>query len=282
MNPFYAARIRKSLDYIEENLDKLITLEDIASRAHYSPYHFHRLFSEFCGETPGNFINRIRLEKAAWLLVHCEDLTITDVLFKLGYSSPQAFSRAFRQFYNVPPREYRVTYKTKATYEKNPHFFDSLEITIKRQPSVKVACIDSMKGYDSDLISSNWERLLNWAHSEGIDSKALKMGISYDDPEFSKPHKNRHKVCIEIPETLEPPPDMGSMRISDTPIACLSLKGYPKDVKDGFMFMYNHWLPKNSFYPSIKPPFEAYRTLDINGINNITLCIPIRKHSKIC
>jgi len=58
------------LDYIEKNLSEKLTLEKLAGIANFSAYHFHRLFKAFVGETLFQFIQRVRLERAADVLVN--------------------------------------------------------------------------------------------------------------------------------------------------------------------------------------------------------------------
>mgnify|MGYP000392121237 CR=1 FL=1 len=59
------ARLNTSIKYIEENLSEKLSLEIIAEKAHFSSFHFHRLFKVIVGETLNSFINRKRIEKAA-------------------------------------------------------------------------------------------------------------------------------------------------------------------------------------------------------------------------
>lgn len=65
----YTARINRVIDYIEANIDKDLSLEELANVAHFSPFHFHRIFSAMVGETLNGFTQRIRIEKAAAKLV---------------------------------------------------------------------------------------------------------------------------------------------------------------------------------------------------------------------
>jgi AraC-like DNA-binding protein len=60
--------IDKAVAYIEANLSRRLTLEDVAGQVGYSPYHFLRLFWAVTGETPGAYIRNRRLAEAARLL----------------------------------------------------------------------------------------------------------------------------------------------------------------------------------------------------------------------
>ncbi len=54
----YIFRINKVIDYIENNLDNSLSLEELARIASFLPYHFHRIFSAFKGETLNGFVKR--------------------------------------------------------------------------------------------------------------------------------------------------------------------------------------------------------------------------------
>lgn len=60
----YKSRINRVFDYIEKNIEKQFSLVELASQASFSKYHFDRIFLAMVGETPFQFINRVRLEKA--------------------------------------------------------------------------------------------------------------------------------------------------------------------------------------------------------------------------
>ena len=53
----YTARMNRAMDYIREHLDKRLTLVEVAEKANFSPFHFHRIFSSCVGETLNTFIN---------------------------------------------------------------------------------------------------------------------------------------------------------------------------------------------------------------------------------
>lgn len=81
-------------------------LADLVSLAGFSRFHFTRLFSEIVGEHPSDFVGRIAMERAAYRLAH-EGLSVPTVAREAGYSTPEAFGRAFRAFYGCSPASYR-------------------------------------------------------------------------------------------------------------------------------------------------------------------------------
>ena len=65
----YIFRVNRVIDYIETNIDKDLSLEDLARIANFSQFHFHRIFRAIVGETLNRFIQRMRVEKAATQLM---------------------------------------------------------------------------------------------------------------------------------------------------------------------------------------------------------------------
>ena len=103
----YTRRINRVVDHIETNLDRPLPLERLADVAHFSKYHFHRIFFAHVGETPGQFIQRLRIEKAARLLIANRGRSVTDVALDCGFSDSAAFARAFRAVFGVSPSGFR-------------------------------------------------------------------------------------------------------------------------------------------------------------------------------
>ena len=81
----YTSRINRVIDYIEKNTDKGLSLESLAKVAIFSPFHFHRIFRAMVGETLNQFIQRIRIEKAAAQLIVNPKKSITEIAFDCGF-----------------------------------------------------------------------------------------------------------------------------------------------------------------------------------------------------
>ena len=97
--------VQKMQDYIEANLAEKITLSALANTCSLSPWYAHRLFREYTGYAPAEYIRRIRLAKSA-LRLKKENIKIIDVAFDLGFSSVDGYTRAFRKEFGINPGEY--------------------------------------------------------------------------------------------------------------------------------------------------------------------------------
>lgn len=98
--------IRNALAYMEENLDGEIDNATVAQIAMSSPYHFQRMFAFLVGVPPAEYVRRRRLTLAAYDLQNSDEKVI-DVAVKYGYSSADAFSRAFQALHGVTPTKAR-------------------------------------------------------------------------------------------------------------------------------------------------------------------------------
>ena len=96
------------VDSLAESLDDHdASGEDLAARAHLSRFHFDRVVSAVSGETPVRLRRRILLERAAFRLVTTR-ATVLEVALEAGYSSNEAFTRAFRRAYGAAPASWRA------------------------------------------------------------------------------------------------------------------------------------------------------------------------------
>lgn len=92
--------------HIDEHLDGDLSLAKLAARMKLSPFHFHRKFRDYFGESLHQHIKRLRLERAAWeLLQHSKP--VKSIALSSGYRTVSAFSHAFSLFAGVPPTHYR-------------------------------------------------------------------------------------------------------------------------------------------------------------------------------
>lgn len=103
--------INKSEDYINNHLGENITLDDLSRHIGISKYHFHRLFRESNDETIKQFILRVKMERSAIYLLIRNDITITEVAQRYGYSDSSSYTKAFKKIHGVSPTTYRKARK---------------------------------------------------------------------------------------------------------------------------------------------------------------------------
>jgi AraC family transcriptional regulator len=111
--------ILKSVSYIEQNLQKEIDVFEVSKEVCYSLYHFTRLFQSITGYSPKSYIQQRRLSEAAKELRETNN-KIADIAYDYQFGSPESFSRAFRNQFNVNPKEVRKGHPLTALQIVNP------------------------------------------------------------------------------------------------------------------------------------------------------------------
>lgn len=100
------AELQGVLSYISTNLDGDVSLDALAAKAGISRFHLHRVFSSAVGETPKQVSARLRLGRAAMLLL-TTDHSVLDVALAAGFQSHETFCRAFQRRFRMTPGAYR-------------------------------------------------------------------------------------------------------------------------------------------------------------------------------
>jgi AraC-like DNA-binding protein len=108
------AALLKLLHGLDPCEDPKTTLAHLARRAGQSRFHFQRSFRARLGETPRQFIERLRLEQAAARLVRSKD-SVLAIALGSGFASHEVFTRAFRRHFGCSPVRYRLTALAQAT-----------------------------------------------------------------------------------------------------------------------------------------------------------------------
>ena len=102
-----ACRLRRVTEYIQQNLDKDLTLAELAAVVYMSPYHFARLFKCSTGVPPHRFVVRQRIAGARAFLA-TQELSIAQISRMVGFRTPSHFATVFRRVTSVTPRGYRA------------------------------------------------------------------------------------------------------------------------------------------------------------------------------
>lgn len=106
----YTKEIKKAMNYIENNLNEGIRLEEAAAFAGFSKYHFQRVFKRETGLNLYEYIQKRRLAEASSLLLN-SNIRILDIAVYLCFESQEVFTRAFKKVYGLPPGQYRKVLK---------------------------------------------------------------------------------------------------------------------------------------------------------------------------
>lgn len=99
--------VKKIIKYLNENYENKISLEQIAHNMYLSPVYISKIFKEETGESPINYLIKIRLEKAKDILMNDVGGSIKSIANQVGYEDVYHFSKLFKKYYGISPLYYR-------------------------------------------------------------------------------------------------------------------------------------------------------------------------------
>lgn len=95
-----------AIEYLEKHLLEGVSLEQLAKQFNFSKFHYARLFKAVLGENIGDYQMKRRLTIAAMSLLETRD-SILNIAIMCGYSSQESFTRMFKAYFGITPKDYR-------------------------------------------------------------------------------------------------------------------------------------------------------------------------------
>ena len=280
-NFHYTDRINRAIDYVTKNLAEPLSLEDVANVACFSTFHFHRIFRAQTGETLAQFIKRLRLERAVYLLSHRPSTSLTQVALACGFSSSSDFSRSFRSHFGIPPRMFDValhrgirreemaaTLATSAGPSESVQSIqalatpgndnpDGFAVRFRDVPARRVAYVRVHNPYAGGGVSRATQTMLTWARERGL-AEGQWLGYQWDDPEIVALDRCRYDVGVEIPDGVVVDGEVSVTELAPMKLAEVDVAGSIDLELRAFHWLYRRWLPTSGFAPDHQPCFEAW------------------------
>jgi len=291
----YISRINNVLDYIENNIDKDFSLDDLAAESHFSKYHFSRIFNAMIGETPFKFIKRVRLEKAATRLRLYLDKTVTETALECGFNDLSVFSRNFSDFFGKSPTEWQKCNSEKSNYSQTFVFPDSYidseqyrnhnmealrSEEVRDIPDQTVAYIRHTGPYkgDEELFNELFNRLFSWASSQGLlgQHNAAPLVIYHDDPCVTEKEKLRMSVCLPVSPETSVSGEIGKVKLSGGRFLVARFEIAPQEMPNAWQWIYGTWFPSSGYQPADALPFEVYPEPSSDGKLLVDICVPLK------
>jgi AraC family transcriptional regulator len=284
----YAQRVMRVLLFIQQNLDRALPLEELASVACFSPFHFHRVFRGMVGESVKQHVRRLRLERAAGHL-KSSDRGVLAIALDAGYETHESFTRAFGKSFGCSPTEFRNDESREGAGAKQfqPVPFENMnmKVEIREMESKRVLYLRHVGPYNE--VGSAWERLCDWAGQRGlINGDTLFLGASYDDPDVTPADKLRYDACLTLPDAAADSPShsvvgegaIGVMELAGGRFAVALHEGAYEKLNESYAAIYGGWFAEQSFEPGPAPCVEYYlnHPEDTEPEDLLTeICVPI-------
>lgn len=309
----YIARINRVIDYIEANLDQELSLPRLAEVANFSQFHFHRLFRTIVGETLKQFIQRVRVEKAAMQLLLNPTKSITEIAFDCGFSSPATFARAFKNNFHMSATEWRsgghhqhskirktnskieqaigmqMVYSEPVLHNQNLMWRITMntkydvQIEVKEMPVWSVAYVRHIGPYqgNSQLFENLFNKLMAWAAPRGLLQfpKTQLFAVYYDNPDITDDDKLRVDICLTVPPDTEADGEIGRMDIPGGQFAVGHFEIDAHEYGEAWQLLLGQWMPESGYQPDDRLCYEQYLNNPKEHPENkhvVDICMPVK------
>lgn len=284
---YYYDEILKTAKYIENNLTADISIQKVANNAGFSEYHFMRIFKAVSGHTINNYIKRRKITEAARVLLE-SDMRIIDIAVLYGYNSQEAFTRAFKEVYNVAPHTYRIN---KMPYDNVGQII--LNENILNMKNMAALPVEPKIIYKDDFLiggmkyigkNQNFEVPKLWNHlkhkteylAHRINEDICYGYESYNE-DLDKSGCFEYIAGFEVEDSLDIPDGMKLKRVTASKYAVFPIpsivESFPKHIGQ----IYSIHLPSSGLKPIGNYDFEYYDcSFDPNNENSfVSFYIPV-------
>jgi AraC family transcriptional regulator len=268
----YNERLLKVLVYIQDHLDEELPLEELAAVAHFSPYHFHRIFRGMVGESVREHVRRLRLERAASRLKHGRE-SVIHLAIDAGYDSHEAFTRAFAAQFGLSPSQFRRHHRSlpfppaPSGVQCRPHGGPAglahdmggsgMEVRIENLPPRRVAFIRHIGPYRE--VGPTFGQLVAWAARRGrLTPQSRLLGVAHDDPDVTPPEKRRYDVCLEADAGFAGEGEVGVQEIAGGDYAVTIHRGPYHRVMETIAHLCGEWAPHSGRELRSAPTFAVF------------------------
>lgn len=287
-------RIGRVLRFIDERYAEDLGLDDLASVACLSRFHFSRVFAARVGESPFERLARVRVERAAELLAS-GDRKVADIAYRCGFGSLSAFNAAFKARMGSSPSGYRKDGKKPQALSKPPRDLVaaeehtpptefvrkvlSMNVTVIDLPARDIAYVQKR----GDILDARpaWDALLAWASAKGLSGPGSDFIGMADDPTLVPAEDCRFYACVTLPEDFAKEPGPVEFdRLEGGPHAVYEFYDRPDRIIFGYGIVIKDWLPQSGYEQDPgRPCFEINLNdpaRDPEGKSRLRICVPVR------
>ena len=283
----YQRQLDAVTDYIYAHLDDDLSLDRLADVSGFSPYHWHRIYRAVRGETAAQTVRRLRLERAAAMLAQ-NAWPLERIARRAGFTSTDAFSRAFQRAYDRTPGRFRSDRAGGANQvgrtdracgadpvaRENPALFSGPTGTGGPQCSIAIQGAETPIPYPVRVEERPECRLtvaehrgsymgIGRAFARVVDRMGLRkpmVAIYEDDPDAVPEAALRAVAGAVVGPEAEVPEDLETRVVPAGRYAVMRYTGPYSSMHAAYLWLYGQWLPASGHEPRNHPVVEEYLT----------------------
>lgn len=276
MNP-----VQKALWYVESHFSSEITLDDIAAASEVSRYYLTRAFGAATGQPLMRYVRGRRLTEAARSLANGAPDILTLAL-AAGYSSHEAFTRAFAEQFGCTPESVRAQGHVAELKLVEALRMDQTPLStlqpprfVTGKPLLFAGLKDRYTPESSAGIPAQWQRFLpHFGHVPGQVGN-VAYGVMYNSDDENN---FEYLAGVEVPDFSQLPANLDRLRVPAQRYVVFNHPGHIAEVRRTWNTIWNKWFPESGHEAADGPAFERYgETFDPQtGNGGFELWIPIR------
>ncbi|TGK06645.1 AraC family transcriptional regulator [Leptospira semungkisensis] len=272
--------VQKALWFIESHSRDDINLEDIAKVSGVSPFHLTRTFAYTMGVPLMRYVRGRRLSEAAKRLTRSGP-NILDLALEVGYGSHEAFTRAFREQFEITPEQFRssgdlnnislveaITMNAEPLPELDPPRFETIP------PRLMVGITEHYDCQAPGGIPNQWQKFSSYLGNIQGQTGPTAYGVCYN---FDAEGFFDYMTCVEVSNSSNIPKELKSLKLSSQKYAVFTHKGHVAGIRATFAAIEKNWLPTAKVKPAEAPNLERYGK-EFNpqtGLGGIEIWIPV-------
>ena len=251
------------MNYVYKYIDTNINIDELSLELNVSKFHLHRIFKDEFGKNIYESIKSIRLQKASNLLITNKYSTITDISQMTGYSSQTSFLRAFKQRFEMTPKDWKnggykeysnKIVETITNQNENSAGFD-ITPSIVKMPEIKGYYIRH-QGYDRS-IKKTWQKLQTWIYTNDI-KEYKQIALHHDNPIITPLEECQYIAIVSLENDELEDVTLPSLIIPKGIYAKFSLSGKYGDVIKLIQWVYHYWLIDSGHETTTNPSYTIY------------------------
>jgi AraC family transcriptional regulator len=272
----YSKSVLKALDYIESNLKYEITASDVCDQVPVSPWQFQRMFRFLVGDSIGSYIRGRRLSEAYSELLSSTDQRLIDLALEYQFNSHEAFTRAFKAYFGMTPKEARESaenYHLKRKPALDQGAMSVIWDAIRHDPEFSNIEACTLVGVMKEVASpfSNNEEFENNSHQawrefyqqvgpackrDWTSSPCFGIALNTKDQLISS--SMSYLACKAASELKELPKGSSEFHLPANHYAVFAITASISQIQKFVDYIYGIWLPNSGYERSNGYDFEAF------------------------
>ena len=257
----YQRQLDAVTDYIYAHLDDDLSLDRLADVSGFSPYHWHRIYRAVRGETAAQTVRRLRLERAATILAQ-NAWPLERIARRAGFTSADAFSRAFQRAYDRTPGRFRSDRaggpngtgdSRRSAVIPDVESPTPYPVRVEERPECRLAVAEHRGSYMG----------IGRAFARVVDRMGLRkpmVAIYEDDPDAVPEAALRAVAGAVVGPEAEVPEDLETRVVPAGRYAVMRYTGPYSSMHAAYLWLYGQWLPASGWEPRDHPVIEEYLT----------------------